>query len=192
MSLGPQTSVKKRYCLLVGVHNNDNIKWTPILLHCMWLYILRCGGFTRRGDPMWWKSFPKWFRQQRPKKRHLKNSNKAISAWSMMSGQYQYISSSEKLKNVYILHLLCCRKYHSVGLLLNIWVINSRPLFETFWCHGVGSVTTNACDYLNKIYTNNYHEVQMLYIDLQQYINVFDRHTRSCTIVLMPLGCILV
>ena len=77
-----------------------------------------------------------------------------------MSGQYHIISSSGKtvdFKNCIV--LLCCRKYHGVGLQLNIWVINSRPLFEIFWCHGVKSITTNACDYINKININTYHEV---------------------------------
>ncbi|XP_065916470.1 glycerophosphoinositol inositolphosphodiesterase GDPD2-like isoform X2 [Dysidea avara] len=68
-------------------------------------------------------------------------------------------------------HLI--KKYQDVGLKLNIWVINSRPLFEMFWCYGVDSVTTNSCDYLDKLNINTYHQAYKELYHVSDSIGVY-------------------
>lgn len=44
-----------------------------------------------------------------------------------------------------------CREYHRNNVSVNLFVINAPWLFSVLWCAGTTSVTTNACQVLQKM-----------------------------------------
>ena len=45
-----------------------------------------------------------------------------------------------------------------------------------FWCYGVDSVTTNSCDYLDKLNINTYHQVHTINYVIKLYSVTFQAY----------------